>query len=124
MINAPEFTATVTLIPTVFDVWNGTLTPRLQFHYETDSWLRVHNEPWDKRDDYTKTDLSLYYETGDGRWYAEAWIRNIENEDVKVYGSCGERGNGAIGTPNATLGCGAIYAAPRTFGVTLGFRMQ
>ena len=122
LINAPDITATLVLVPKVWNLSKGTLTPRLQFHYESDSWTRPHNAPQDRRESYTKTDFSLFYESNDERWYADAWVRNIEDEDVRTYGSCGQSLQGASGTPKEIRGCASMFAAPRTFGVTAGFR--
>lgn len=126
LINAPDVTATLTLIPTVWDTeGGGTVTPRLQFHYEADAWLRVHNFPQDKRDSYTKTDASLRYDSGDGRWYADVWVRNIEDDRQKASGNCTSV-NGTLfpGAPNPLLKCNTLYTSPLTYGLTFGFRME
>lgn len=116
MINSPEINTTVTLIPTTFEVLNGTMSPRLQFRYASDSWLRVHSEAWDKSESYTRTDVSLRYESGRGNWYAEAWLRNLEDDAVKTFSVC-------TGNSRNSIGCSALYMPPRTFGLTIGYRM-
>jgi iron complex outermembrane recepter protein len=121
---APAFNATVGLIPTVWHGMNGSWTPQVQFHYETDSFFSPLNRPGpEERDAYTKTNLTLMYEHDDGVWYAEAFIYNLENDDVKNSGGCGAAVGSASAAPNPIQNCTATYEPPRTFGIRFGFRM-
>lgn len=128
-INAPEFNGTLILEPIVWRVGNGSLSPRLQIHFESDAWVRVLNDPGvDKRDSYTRTDVSLRYETDDKRFYLEGWVRNLEDEPIRLWGACtfnvaGTAGpSNVAGIPNAA-DCRGMYGQPRTMGITFGVRM-
>jgi len=61
---------------------------------------------WDTQAAYTMTDASISYGFHDDRYVIRAWIKNLENSAVNVYGETG--GNHAFG-----------ILAPRTFGGTL-----
>ena len=114
LINAPDWTINLMAEPWRWHVAGGTLTPRVQFRYESSAFLRIHNQPFDKRSSFTKTDLSLGYEADDGGWYARAFVDNLENKNIVTATSGG----------TVIVGVGpshkANFAAPRTFGVTLG----
>lgn len=84
------------------------LAPRISMHYETASWLSVFNlGSGDQQDAYTRTDLGLRY-SGRKGWYVDAFVRNLENKNIKT---------------NAANGFGiwqSQYLPPRTFGVNAG----
>ena len=61
---------------------------------------------WDTQKAYSMTDASITYSIIDDRYSLRAWIKNIENSAVNVYGETG--GNHIYG-----------ILAPRTFGGTL-----
>ncbi len=114
LINAPDWTVNLMLEPWRWEVGGGVLTPRVQFRYESGAFLRVHNQPFDRRSSFTKTDLSLNFESADGRWYAHAFVNNLENKSVITAQSGG----------TVTVGVGpshkANFAAPRTQGLRVG----
>ncbi len=128
-INAPDWNLTFKLEPVVWNVFNGTLAPRLQFHYESDAWVQVQNDPGtDKRPEFTRTDLSLRYESDNEKFYIEGWVRNLENDPERIWGLCRYNVVGAFGNPNvagipSTADCRAMYGQPRIYGVTFGFRI-
>ncbi|MFU8814374.1 MAG: TonB-dependent receptor [Pseudomonadales bacterium] len=117
LVNAPDWTVNLIVEPWRWQLWNGELTPRAQFRYEASAFLRVHNQPFDKRGSFTKTDVSLSYEADDGRWYARAFANNLENKNIVTSTSAG----------TVVIGLGpshkANFAAPRTYGATLGMRL-
>ena len=118
LTRAPEFTASVMLEPVVWQFNGGTLTPRVQFHAESEAHLAVLNRDFEKRDSFTKTDLSLFYESAERNWYAEAYVRNVEDEDVATYMECFDFRQ--MGVP--VQQCERAYAPPRTWGVRVGLR--
>ena len=87
----------------------GKLQPRVNFHYETGSWLSVFNlGDGDRQKAYTRTDLGLRYQAPKN-WYVDAFVQNLEDGRIKT---------------NAQNSFGAWqsqYMAPRTFGVNAGF---
>jgi len=115
---APEFTATLVLIPMTFSAFNGSIAPRVQVHYETDMFHTVLNRKMDERDGYTKVDASLFYEHSSNGWYAEAFVNNLTDEDV-----IGNQGTGGNIIAGSVLGTGASYSPPRQWGVRVGFKM-
>ncbi|PKM01723.1 MAG: hypothetical protein CVV17_06690, partial [Gammaproteobacteria bacterium HGW-Gammaproteobacteria-7] len=118
LVSAPKFTATLGFEPYTFLFANGgMLVPRIQFHYEGDAYLRVQNKPEDQRDSFTKTDLRLRYTAPDERWFAEAFVDNIEDKNVLSTVSTGTL---IIGPPAPSFK--GTFMAPRTYGVVLGAR--
>ncbi|HMB37597.1 MAG TPA: TonB-dependent receptor [Wenzhouxiangellaceae bacterium] len=114
LVNAPEFTATLTLEPITIPVGSGTLTPLVQFHYESDAFLRVQNRESDRRDDFSKTDVRLRYSGADDAWFVEGFVQNIEDNNV-LY---------SVSTGTFIIGSGpsfkGVFGAPRTYGIRIG----
>ncbi len=118
LTRAPDFTATVRLAPLVWRApFGGTFEPRLQFHYESDVSLSILDRPFERQDSYTRTDLSLFYRSGNETWYAEVYGQNLENEDVAIYQECFDFRQVGAGTRQ----CERTYAAPLTWGARVGF---
>lgn len=91
-----------------FDLPNGgAIVPRVSTHIETSSWLSVFNlGSGDKQDAYTRTDLSLRYESPSSHpWSIEAFVRNVEDGNIKT------------NAQNAFGAWQAEYLPPRTFGI-------
>jgi iron complex outermembrane receptor protein len=87
----------------------GSLTSRLDFHYEDEQYHDVLNRPQDLEGSYTKTDISTTYRNDSGRYFVQLYGRNLEDNDVRttIFQS-------AIGPTSA-------FAAPRTYGIRGGF---
>ena len=118
LTRAPNFTTTVIYEPFSWEFDLGTLTPRIQSHYESAAFLGVLNRDFERRSAYTKTDIGIFYESRQKGWYAEAYVRNIEDEDVATYLECFDFRQFMVPIQQ----CERSYAAPRTFGIRLGLR--
>ncbi|SFV15039.1 TonB-dependent receptor [Pseudoduganella namucuonensis] len=90
-----------------FEVPGGTLTPRIQTHYESKSYLGVDNYARQTQKSYHRSDAMLTYAEDSGKWTLQAYVRNIENAKVMTVA------NANFGSYNYA------YSAPRTFGVKL-----
>jgi len=89
---------------------HGRLTARLQERYVSEQNLDYHNFAVTRQGAYSKTDLTLTYDSPDRKWDVMAYARNLENRAVLVYA--------APDAQNAnSLGGSGTYAPPRTFGV-------
>jgi len=100
-----------------FDIgrW-GVLSPRAQFYASDDVYFRSANDPSDKQDNYTKTDLRLSWRSRDGDFWVDAFVDNLGDVDViqsQIVGSS------LIGWPLTTA-----LDEPRTYGVRLGCRFD
>ncbi len=100
-----------------FDIgrW-GVLSPRAQFYASDDVYFRSANDPSDKQDNYTKTDLRLSWRSQDGDFWVDAFVDNLGDVDViqsQIVGSS------LIGWPLTTA-----LDEPRTYGVRLGCRFD
>lgn len=114
LVSAPEFTATLTLEPFALPLGPGVLTPLIQFHYESDAFLRVQNRESDRRESFTKTDLRLRYGAREESWFIEGFVQNLEDNNIL---SSVSTGTFIIGSGPSLKG---VFGAPRTYGVRLG----
>jgi iron complex outermembrane receptor protein len=92
----------------------GTLTPRVQYTWQDDTYFRVFNRPFDLQEDYHLTDVKLEWRSPEERWSAEVFVQNIEDEAPKQNVFVGPR---IAGAPPL-----AWYGPPRFYGVQVGFR--
>lgn len=91
-----------------FDLWGGTLTAGAQMRLSDGYWVtpdKTMGHAW--QSGYTQTDLNAIWRSGDDKWSIGAWLRNLENKDVKTY----------------VLPLGRVFiGAPRTFGLNASYR--
>ncbi|WP_414901828.1 TonB-dependent receptor [Sphingomonas flavalba] len=92
-------------------VGEGTLTPRVQTHYESQSYLAFTNYERERNRAFSRTDLMLTYNAPDRRWSLQGYIRNLENKIVITSASA----SGLFGAYTYQL------APPRTFGARLTY---
>jgi iron complex outermembrane receptor protein len=118
---APEYTAAL-VYEHAFSMPNGArLVPRLQTKYQSEMFLTDFNRPSDMQRAYTRTDVSVRYESADP-WMVEAYVLNVEDEAVK--NNVDLRGNqpgvgGVAGFPGVAR---AFLDAPRTWGLRAAYR--
>ncbi len=119
---APEFTAALVYEHTFPFPNGGRLVPRLQSKYQSEMFLTDFNRPSDTQEAYTRTDLSVRYESPVTDWVVEAFIQNLEDETVK--NNVDLRGNqpGTGGVPGFPGVARAYFEAPRTYGVRAMYR--
>jgi len=99
----------------------GGLFARLQTKYQSEMFLTDFNRSSDAQEAYTRTDLSLRYETPRD-WVIEAFVQNVEDSAVKnnVDLRASQPGMGGVaGFPGVAR---AFFDAPRTYGVRASFR--
>jgi iron complex outermembrane receptor protein len=118
---APEFTAALVYEHSFPFPNGGRLVPRLQTKYQSEMYLTDFNRPSDTQQAYTRTDLSVRYESPD-HWLLEAFVQNIEDEAVK--NNVDLRGNqpgtgGVAGFPGVAR---AFFDSPRTYGLRAAYR--
>jgi iron complex outermembrane receptor protein len=124
--HAPDFSFTGTYEHKFTMPGGGALVPRLSLHYETETIITAFNEVYPDlyqgagaQDAYTQTDVSLRYEAPKGNWTVEAFVQNLEDEEVKT--DIQNVGSSSDGTPTrapTNLGTWlAFYNPPRTYGL-------
>ena len=107
----------------VFTTPNGdAIIPRASVHFETMSWLSYYNEEvpiggvsdWDQQKAYHRSDLSLIYKgQGDKKYEVEAYVKNVENGNIKTNASVYD----VLNVPYPL----ALYQPPRTWGVKVRY---
>ncbi|HEX6639093.1 MAG TPA: TonB-dependent receptor [Steroidobacteraceae bacterium] len=118
---APEFTAAL-VMEHAFHLGNGArLIPRVQSKYQSEMFLTDFNRPSDTQRTYTRSDVSLRYEST-RPWMIEAYVLNVE--DVAVKNNVDLRANqpGANGVAGFPGVARAFFDAPRTWGVRASYR--
>ncbi len=89
----------------------GSLTPEAQLYFSSDYILTDLTPNFGNQKAFTKTDLRLTYRTPDERFRLQAFVNNVEDTATI---------SRAVYAANRTLQ--ALYAPPRTYGVTAGYR--
>ena len=107
MVDAPTGNINAGLEHTVAFGAYGSVRGRVQTHYESGHWSEFDHAPYTHQPAYTKTDLRLLYTPDRGRWTAEVYAHNIE--DQPVFGALN-----AGGQPGPATG---FLEPPRTVGV-------
>lgn len=119
---APEVAVTV-VYEHFFDLPDGgVIVPRIQSKYQSEMFLTDFNRATDRQASYTRTDLSLRYESP-ANWQLEAFVQNLEDKAVK--NNIDIRGQQAASTgavPGFAGVARAFYDAPRTWGVRAAYR--
>jgi outer membrane receptor protein involved in Fe transport len=92
----------------------GSLTPRIQYTWQDDTYFRVFNRAFDLQDDYHTTDAKLIWTSPEETWSVEAFVQNIEDVAAKQNILIGPR---QFGAPPF-----AWYNPPRFYGMQVGFR--
>ncbi len=108
--NTPDYSAQLGLAYE-FDLGErGTLTPEFQTLY-SGSYLLSRAFPQYLQDSYTKTEVRLTYRSANSRLSLQAFVENLEDEAT-------------IGRVTVASGGGfsGSYAAPRTYGIKLGYK--
>jgi iron complex outermembrane receptor protein len=118
---APEFTAALVYEHSFPFPDGGRLVPRLQTKYQSEMYLTDFNRPSDTQPAYTRTDVSLRYESPE-HWLIEAFVQNLEDKAIK--NNVDLRGNqpgtgGIAGFPGVAR---AFFDAPRTYGLRAAYR--
>ncbi len=117
MQNAPDWTATLGVVHD-WPLRSGAIVRAdLSSRYESGFWGNFSHSPGMYQASYTKTDLALTWHSGDEKWSAGVWAKNLENSDVQSAA--------ATGNPLTDPGPGAPFLeAPRTYGVRVTLNLQ
>ena len=112
-----------------FGLPNGdALVGHVSSHFETMSWLSYYNETvpiggvsdWDQQKAYSRTELAAIYKgQGDKKYEVEAYVRNLENNNIKTNANVYMVQNSASTLVPYPL---AIYQPPRTYGIAFRYR--
>ena len=96
-----------------FDVpWNGRVTARMSYYWQSDMFGRMFNENRDKIASWSQADASMRWNDDDERVYVEFWIKNFtDNDDITThYLTDASSGNFT----------NVFLLDPRTLGATVG----
>ncbi len=108
-VQAPEWQINAGYEHTFGDVFGGTLTPRVQTHYESSSFLGIENYVRQRQDSFSRSDVLVTYTAPDRAWSLQGYVRNIEDETVFT------AANASFGAYNYA------FTPPRTYGARVTF---
>lgn len=108
--NAPEFSGNISYRHT-FELGNrGALVASVFSHLSSGYWVYFAQSPGTYQDAYTSTTLDLTWTSADERFRVSAFVNNLEDNDVRVFGG-------------STAGYSQVgLAAPRTYGGTIAVK--
>ncbi|WP_160736870.1 TonB-dependent receptor domain-containing protein [Altericroceibacterium endophyticum] len=109
LANAPKWSARFSYAHD-FYVFNGTLTPSVDFYVQSATYADVANYVQSRNDSYTKTDINVTYEPDDSPITLTAFVTNLENE---------RQPSTVTTTWSSTV---VNYKAPRIWGGRIGFQ--
>lgn len=97
-----------------WDFDRGALSAQVDFSYQDDHFFDVVNQPIARQKAYTVWNARLGYAFGEDRsWEVAAWVRNLTDEEYRVY-TFDFTGPGGYNQQ--------FFAPPRWYGVTLTYR--
>lgn len=91
----------------------GTLTPRVQYQYQTRTYYRPWNREEFSQPRFSKVDLRLAWRSPSNRWSIEGFVNNVSDVDVINYLQVGAIGDGTVF---------GYYQTPRSAGARFAFR--
>jgi outer membrane receptor protein involved in Fe transport len=92
----------------------GSVTPRIQYTWQDDTYFRAFNRDFDLQEDHHLTNAKLIWTSPEQAWTAELFVENIEDETPKQNILVGPR---QIDSPPLVW-----YGPPRFYGFQIGFR--
>jgi outer membrane receptor protein involved in Fe transport len=90
----------------------GTLTPRIQYNFQTQTFYRVWNDDSASQERFSKIDLRMTWRSNSNRWSVEGFVNNVTDLDVI---------NSLFLSANADGSITAQYQLPRTAGFRFKF---
>jgi iron complex outermembrane receptor protein len=97
-------------------------------HFQSSTYGAIVEYPDSFQGSWAQTNLSLVYESADGKWKFSGWVRNVANKAVIDDGQAGSAGKSEsvcqANSPAKILSCSGTpvfvdLEAPRTFGFTI-----
>ena len=91
----------------------GSLTPRVQYYWNDDTYYRAFNEPEDLQEAYHLTDLKLTWRSPEEVWSVEGFVTNLEDDPIYQ--------NVLVGPSSLDNPFNAWYGPPRLWGLRVSF---
>lgn len=79
--NSPAHTLKLGASYQWLEKWNGTVTFRWDYYWQSGSYARVYNTKGDDIDAWSQQNLSLIYESDDDKYNVKLWMRNVADND-------------------------------------------
>jgi len=92
------------------------LVARADARWQSHMWQRIWQDGADYIGSEYVVDASLELDSPDGLWYAQAFVKNLTNQNSIT--------GGYLGAPASGLFTNVFYGDPRTYGIELGVHFQ
>lgn len=79
---APKLTVTLAAEYTFYVGDYGSLTPRIQYYWNDDTYYRAFNAPEDLQEAYHLTDIKLTWTSPSEDWSIEGFVTNLEDDPI------------------------------------------
>ncbi|NOX50512.1 MAG: TonB-dependent receptor [Gammaproteobacteria bacterium] len=113
---APEFSVNG-LVRYEWPALNGQLSMQFDFNYNGDQFLETTNASASKEEAHFIGNANITYADDSSSWRVMAWVKNIGNEEYRIY-NIDLAGVVVLGGSPFNL---SVFAPPRTFGVTASY---
>jgi outer membrane receptor protein involved in Fe transport len=115
LLNAPEWTFSLGAQYTFYLNNGWSLSARADYYWQDAFYSTTFNRPQDRFDSWDIINLQATLSGKDDKWYARAFVQNLEDDDEVV---------GTYQTdPSSGLFTNLFLIEPRLYGLTLGVRM-
>jgi len=94
-----------------WDLQFGSITSKVDYRYQSLSFLDPNNNPITVIPSYSIWDVRLAFVSPDGRWELAGWVQNLGDEKYRTH----------VFSQRGSRIAFALFGAPRTGGVTLTF---
>ena len=112
----PEWVTNIGAQYTLAFIGESTITPRVDWHYQSEAFFRPYNVARDRSPAWDRWDARLMWEgagSDNGQFTFEVFVKNIEDNDHVM--------NISTGAVSELFPAQGILHAPRTVGFTLGW---
>ncbi len=114
LVFTPTWSGNVSLMHRIPLASGASFDGRANMFFSSSYWGTFDHTANARQDAYTKTDITVGFNTSGNRYRVAAWVKNLENKDIAGVLS----GSGLASNP------AAVYLEPpRTYGLTFGFKM-
>lgn len=111
---SPDLTMTLSAEQTFYLQQYGSITPRIQYYWQDDTYYRPYNRQLDLQEAYHATDVKLTWQSPTEAWTVEGFVNNLENQNIYQNVLVGPR---LSGSPQ-----NAWYGPDRLWGLRVAYR--
>ncbi|MFO7276364.1 MAG: TonB-dependent receptor [Pseudomonadota bacterium] len=109
--NAPEWSFNASIQQTI-PLGDNRIVLQASTRFRDDMWVAPDYQPWALSKSDWQSNLAVTFDHADGNWFVTGFVNNIEDNRRITY----------ISTTPSVSAVTAMFSAPRTYGLRVGFR--